>query len=376
MITHETVILKRQKIIVKTSYIGIIGNILLAGVKVIIGLLTNSIAILLDAANNFSDTLSSIVTIVGIRLANKAPDKKHPMGHGRFEYIGTAIIAVIIIYIGITAFSESIDKIIHPGDVLYTPISIVIISIAVIVKVFIGIHYIKMSKKAASDSLKASGTDAILDAVISFATLLAAFIYIFFGIKTEAYLAAIISIVIIRSGSKMLRKVFSVILGERIDSELSKNIKKSVCEVEGVRGAFDLMMHDYGTNMAYCSINIEVNDSLTAREVDDISREVRRKIYYGYNIVISSVGIYSINTKSDKVNEMYKRTKEILSHYDYVLEMHGFHVDNQKKEISFDIVLSFDVKKRRAYYLAIKRHLRKSFPNYSINIALDADFSD
>ena len=143
---------------------------------------------------------------------------------------------------------------------------------------------------------------------------------------------------------------------------------------------FIIPMHSAGNssapNMAYCSINIEVNDSLTAREVDDISREVRRKIYYGYNVVISSVGIYSINTKSDKVNEMYKRTKEILSHYDYVLEMHGFHVDDKKKEISFDIVLSFDVKKRRAYYLAIKRHLRKSFPEYSINIALDADFSD
>ena len=376
MITHETILLKRQKAIIKTSIVGVVGNLFLAGLKALVGLLTNSIAILLDAVNNFSDMLSSIVTIVGIRLANKAPDKKHPMGHGRFEYLSTAIIAVIIIYIGVTALSESIHKIMNPSEVAYTSLSMIIISVAVIVKVFISVHFLKVGKQVDSDSLKASGTDAMLDAVISFATLIAAFIYIIFGLKTEAYLASIISVVIIRSGLKMLREVFSVILGERIDPELSKSIKKSVCEVKGVRGAFDLMMHDYGANRAFCSLNIEVDDSLTAREIDDISREVRRKVYYGYNVAICSVGIYSINMESEKIDKMYHRTKEVLSHYEQVIQMHGFHVDEAKKEISFDIVLSFEVKNRRAYYLAIKRHLRKSFPKYSINIALDSDFSD
>ncbi len=136
------------------------------------------------------------------------------------------------------------------------------------------------------------------------------------------------------------------------------------------------MIHDYGTNMVFCSVNIEVEENLTAREIDDISREVRRKVFYGYQIFISSVGIYSINTESPKINAMYRRVKDVLSHYEYVMQMHGFHVDESKKEISFDIVLSFDVKNRRAYYLAIKRHLRKSFPRYSINIALDSDYSD
>ena len=174
----------------------------------------------------------------------------------------------------------------------------------------------------------------------------------------------------------MLREIFSVIAGERVSPELSKNIKKSVCEVPGVKGAFDLMIHDYGTQMVFCSLNIEVEESLTAREIDDISREVRRKVFYGYHIYISSVGIYSINTESEEINKMYRRVKELLSHYDHVIQMHGFHVDEKKKEISFDVVLSFDVKNRRAYYLALKRHLRKTFPDYSINIALDSDYSD
>ncbi len=376
MITIETEIAKRQKVIIRTSIVGIVGNFFLAAFKAFVGILTNSIAIILDAVNNFSDMLSSIVTIVGILLANKAPDRRHPMGHGRYEYLSTAVIAIIIIYIGITAIKESIDKIINPEDVTYNALSITIVAIAVIVKIFIGLYFRKTAKKVDSDSLKASGTDALFDSIISFATIISAVIYLTTGFKTEAYLATIISVLIIRSGLMMLREIFSVIAGERVSPELSKNIKKSVREVPGVKGAFDLMIHDYGTQMIFCSLNIEVEESLTAREIDDISREVRRKVFYGYHIYISSVGIYSINTESEEINKMYRRVKELLSHYDHVIQMHGFHVDEKKREISFDVVLSFDVKNRRAYYLAIKRHLRKTFPKYSINIALDSDYSD
>ena len=376
MITIETEIAKRQKVIIRASIVGIVGNFFLAAFKAFVGILTNSIAIILDAVNNFSDMLSSIVTIVGILLANKAPDRRHPMGHGRYEYLSTAVIAIIIIYIGITAIKESIDKIINPDDVTYNALSITIVAVAVIVKIFIGLYFRKTAKKVDSDSLKASGTDALFDSIISFATIISAVIYLTTGFKTEAYLATIISVLIIRSGLMMLREIFSVIAGERVSPELSKNIKKSVREVPGVKGAFDLMIHDYGTQMIFCSLNIEVEESLTAREIDDISREVRRKVFYGYHIYISSVGIYSINTESEEINKMYRRVKELLSHYDHVIQMHGFHVDENKREISFDVVLSFDVKNRRAYYLAIKRHLRKTFPKYSINIALDSDYSD
>lgn len=376
MITIETEIAKRQKVIIRTSIVGIVGNFFLAAFKAFVGILTNSIAIILDAVNNFSDMLSSIVTIAGILLANKAPDRRHPMGHGRYEYLSTATIAIIIIYIGITAIKESIDKIINPEDVTYNALSITIVAVAVVIKIFIGLYFRKTAKKVDSDSLKASGTDALFDSIISFATIISAVIYLTTGFKTEAYLATIISVLIIRSGLMMLREIFSVIAGERVSPKLSKNIKKSVCEVPGVRGAFDLMIHDYGTQMIFCSLNIEVEESLTAREIDDISREVRRKVFYGYHIYISSVGIYSINTESEEINKMYRRVKELLSHYDHVIQMHGFHVDEKKREISFDVVLSFDVKNRRAYYLAIKRHLRKTFPKYSINIALDSDYSD
>jgi len=376
MITNETVIKKRQAVIERTSIVGVVANLLLAVFKALVGFATNSIAIILDAVNNLSDMLSSIVTIIGIRLANKAPDKDHPMGHGRYEYIGTAAIAVIILYIGVTAFAESVQKIINPEPVNYTMPSLIIVTVAVATKIFLSIYFRKIAQKVDSDSLKASATDAIMDAIISFATLIAAIIYLTWGITLEAYLATLISLFIAYTGIRMLREVFSVILGERVDSELSRNIKQAICEVKNVEGAYDLMIHDYGTNMVFCSVNIEVNDRLTAREIDDISREVRRKVFYGFRIYICSVGIYSINTEDDGINAIYKRIKEVLSHYEYVIQIHGFHVDEKKKEISFDIVISFDAKNRRAYYMAIKRHLRKVFPKYAINLALDSDYSD
>ena len=353
-VDHQADIAKRAKLIVKTSIIGIIANLFLAGFKAVVGLLSNSIAIVLDAINNLSDMMSSIVTLIGVRIGNKAPDKKHPMGHGRYEYLSTAIIAVIIMYIGVTALIESIKKIITPEEANYSIISL----------------------EADSDSLRASGTDALFDSVVSAATLVAAVVFLTTGIAIEAYLAAGISLLILRSGYKMLREIFSIIAGERADSELSKQIKAEVKSIKGVEGAFDLILHDYGPNMTFMSVNIEVEETVSAREIDDISREIRRIIFHKHHNYVNSVGIYSINTQDEEVNAIYRRTKDVLSHYEHVQQMHGFHVDRKKKEISFDIVIGFGVKNRRDYYLRIKRHLHDVFPKYKINIAMDIDYAD
>jgi cation diffusion facilitator family transporter len=374
-VDHQADIEKRTKLIAKTSIIGIIANLFLAGFKAVVGLLSNSIAIILDAVNNLSDMMSSIVTLAGVHIGNKAPDKKHPMGHGRYEYLSTAIIAVIIMYIGVTALIESVKKIITPEEADYSTISLVIVGVAVVVKIALGIYFRRMAKKADSDSLRASGTDALFDSVVSAATLVAAVVFLTTGIAIEAYLAAGISLLILRSGYKMIREIFSIIAGERADPELSKQIKAEVKSIKGVEGAFDLILHDYGPNMTFMSVNIEVEETVSAREIDDISREIRRIIFYKHHIYVNSVGIYSINTQDEEINAIYRRTKDVLTHYEHVQQIHGFHVDRKKKEISFDIVIGFDTKNRRDYYLRIKRHLHDVFPKYKINIAMDIDYA-
>ncbi len=214
----------RDRVIVRTSVIGIIANVLLALFKAVIGLMTNSIAIVLDAVNNISDAGSSVITIIGTKLAGKEPDRKHPFGYGRIEYMSAMVIAIIILYAGITSFTESVKKILHPETAEYTTISLVIVFVCVLVKIILGRYVKGVGEKVHSDSLVNSGADATLDSVISASTLVAAILYMFAGISLEAWLGAIISIVIIKSGVEMLKDTISQLVGERADLVLAQAI--------------------------------------------------------------------------------------------------------------------------------------------------------
>ena len=237
----------RDRIIIRTSVIGILANVLLAAFKAVVGLLTHSIAIVLDAVNNFSDAASSVITIVGTKLAGKQPDRKHPFGYGRIEYLSAMVISLIVLYAGITSFTESARKILHPDTPEYTVPALVIVAAGVLVKVLLGRFVKSTGEKVNSDSLINSGEDATLDSVISASTLAAAAIYLWKGISLEAWLGAVISVIIIKSGIGMLRETLSKVLGERADADLSKEIKQTVRSFPGVGGAYDLILHNYGT---------------------------------------------------------------------------------------------------------------------------------
>ena len=231
----------REKIIVRTSVIGIVANVFLAIFKAVIGLMTHSIAIVLDAVNNISDAGSSLITIVGTKLAGRAPDKKHPFGYGRVEYLSAMIISVIVLYAGVTSFVESVRQILHPQTPDYSAVSLIIVAVAVVVKILLGRYVKGVGVKVRSDSLINSGEDATLDSIISASTLLAAGIYLIFHISLEAWLGAIISAVIIKSGIEMLRDTISRILGERNDAELARAIHDTVMRFPDVQGTYDLV---------------------------------------------------------------------------------------------------------------------------------------
>ena len=176
----------RSKKIVQTSIIGILANVLLAGFKAVMGILSNSIAITLDAVNNISDAASSVITIIGAKLAGKSPDKKHPFGYGRIEYLSAMIIAVIVLYAGITSFTESIKKIIAPETPDYSLVILIIVAVGVLVKIVLGRYVKSVGVKINSESLINSGEDATLDSIISASTLVAAISYIFWGVSLFA----------------------------------------------------------------------------------------------------------------------------------------------------------------------------------------------
>ena len=195
----------REKTIIRTSIIGIIANVFLAAFKAVVGVLSHSIAIILDAVNNLSDAGSSLITIVGTKLAGREPDKKHPFGYGRIEYLSAMIISVIVLYAGVTSLVESVKQILHPETPEYTTASLVIVAVAVVVKILLGRYVKSVGVRVKSDSLVNSGEDATLDSIISASTLVAAAIFLLFHLSLEAWLGAVISLVIIKSGIEMLR---------------------------------------------------------------------------------------------------------------------------------------------------------------------------
>ena len=367
---------EREKIIIRTSVIGILANVFLAAFKTAVGLLSHSIAIVLDAVNNLSDAFSSLITIIGTKLAGKPADRKHPYGHGRVEYMSALIISVIVLYAGITSFIESVKKIITPETPDYSTVTLVIVAVAVVVKFFLGRYVKSVGEKVDSDSLINSGEDARLDAVISASTLAAAILYMTMHISVEAWLGALISIVIIKAGVEMLGDTHSRILGQRAESELTREIKKTVCSVEGVRGAYDLILHDYGPDQTLATVHMEVPDTYTADKIDAMTREIQKRVFEQHHVIMTAVGVYSVNTKNDAVQQMRQKIRETIMSHDHVLQMHGFFADPEKKTIRCDVVIDFMEEDMQGLFRTIKEAVQQLYPDYHVQMTLDTDVSD
>lgn len=366
----------REKEIIKVSIIGIIANIFLASFKVVIGSLTNSIAITLDAVNNLSDVLSSIITIIGTRIAGRKPDKKHPLGHGRVEYLSAGLIAIIVLYAGITSLVESVKKILNPSEPDYTTVALIIVAVAVVVKLVLGSYVKSKGKKLNSDSLVASGEDARLDAVISASTVVAALIYIFWGVSLESYLAALISLVIIKAGYEMISETLSEIIGERIDKDVIDELKQTIMEFEDVYGVYDVVLHNYGPDTLIGSLHIEVLDTYTAGQLDELERHLMKAAYDKNNIILAGISVYARNSKDDRAKQDFEKVRHLVMSHKYVLQMHGFYVNYEEKIMNFDIILDFDSPNRNEEYMHILSDVQEAFPDFAIGITLDLDVSD
>ena len=372
----ETMVNSREKTIVRTSVIGIVANVFLAGFKAVVGLMTNSIAIVLDAVNNISDAGSSLITIIGTKLAGRKPDKKHPFGYGRIEYLSAMIISVIVLYAGITSFVESVRQIIHPETPDYNAVSLVIVAVAVVVKIVLGRYVKSVGEKVRSDSLVNSGEDATLDSIISASTLVAAAIFLVFHVSLEAWLGAVISLVIIKSGVEMLRDTISRILGERNDAELARAIRETVTSFPDVYGAYDLVLNNYGPDTWNGSIHIEVPDTYSADRLDRLIREITIRVLQEHHVILTAIGVYSMNTKDENVIRTREKVQEIVLAHEHVREMHGFYLMEDEKAMRFDVVVSFNAKDRNAVYREVTERVQKEFPDYSLQVAMDTDFAE
>ena len=366
--------LNRKKVIVRTSLLGIFVNIILSAGKALVGVFTKSIAVILDAVNNLSDALSSLVTIIGTKLGARLPNKKHPLGFGRIEYLSALVVSAIVIYAGMTSLVESIKKIIHPEKAEYSLVSLIIIGVAVFVKLILGLFVRSKGKKVKSTALTASGVDAMFDAILSSSVLISAVIYMFTGFSLEAYVGVVISGFIIKSGVELMIETVNDILGQRADAETVKKVKALIREEEGVRGAYDLIINNYGPEKNYASVHVEVPDTMTVDQLDQLTRKLEAKVYLNTGIVLTAVGVYLYNTQADSAIVIREKVNSIVKENEWAMQVHGFYVDQQNKYMRMDVVVSFSIRGGEAAQI-ITRQLKEAFPDYAILVTPDVDVS-
>lgn len=367
--------MNREKKIIQTSLIGILGNVLLVTGKAIIGILAHSISIITDAVNNLSDALSSLITIIGTKLSTKKPDKKHPFGHGRVEYLTSLIIGLIILVAGGMAIYESIMALVNKTEASYDYVSIIIISVAIVVKIGLGLYFRLVGKRLKSGPLIASGKDALFDALLSVATIIGIITSIIWKVNIEGYVGILIGLFIIKSGIEILREGISLLIGERADKDLTNAIKKIVCSFKEVNGAYDLIINNYGTSKAIASVHVEVDDNLTAREIHHLSRNIAEKVFMETGIIIT-IGIYAKNEANEEVKSIKDFIIKLIKNNDNIKQLHGFYVDDERRLITFDLVFDFKCEKPQEVISSIQNALKEKYPDYNYYIVQDTDFSD
>ncbi len=363
----------REREIIKASIVGIFGNMTLVVFKLIVGFAANSIAIILDAVNNATDALSSIVTIIGTKVAGKRADKRHPFGYGRIEYLTSVIIAAIILAAGLVSLRESVLKIMHPEHTEYTIITITVIVVAIIAKIFIGLYFRHAGKKTSSEALIASGIDSDYDAVLSAGTLVVAFAQIIWNVNIDGIVGVIISLVVCKAGIDVLRDAVSPLLGTPEDKELVDNIESTIKSYPNVHGVHDMFLDNFGPNEIIGSVRIEVDEDMTARQIHELTRRITEELFQKHHVLMT-IGIYAVNEKtSGEYAKVRAYLDDVVKDDPKILGFHGLYIDDSSHTIYFDIVLDF---KCDADKLTdeVANKMKKRFPRYDFNIVNDSDY--
>lgn len=366
---------KRNRAITFAGLKGIGGNAVLVTLKIIIGLSANSIAIILDAVNNLTDILSSVLTIIGTKLAGKRADKEHPFGHGRIEYITTMVIAFIILSAGILALKESVERILHPSLSTFLVRDLIIIIFAIAVKITMGLYFRRQGTQWRSSALSAAGIDSLYDAILTFVTLISSLLVYCFSVDIQGYVGAAIGLMIIRAGAGIVHDMYNHLLGVRTDPTLIRRIKERIASYPQVGGVYDLVLNSYGPEETIGSVHISVPDTLTAAEIHPLGKHIDIDIYNEFGIVLTT-GIYAENTNDSKALEIKSELDKILSLYPHVVQVHAFYVQEEEKTIYYDIIFDFDEPDPVGTLKSIKADLAERIPDYQQCAILDTNFSN
>lgn len=360
--------------------VGIVSNLILFLMKLTIGLLSSSISILADAFNNFFDCTSSIITIIGFKLANKPADSKHPFGHGRIELISGLIVAFMIMLFGFEFLKTSFTKILNPSIVKFEIISFIILILSILVKLWLSNFNWILGNKVNSSALKASALDAKGDVFTSLCVVISFFSSQFTTLPVDGFIGLIVSIGIIYSGYNLVKETISPLLGEAPSKELVDSIINSLMSYEGIIGVHDLIVHDYGVGKCIASIHAEMPANLGVIAMHEIADEAEREISNKLNILLV-IHTDPVCTDDESIIKTKKEVEDIIYQNDLIVSMHDFRVvgENDKKNLIFDIVVRpseiKNIKDEKNLLDWINKNIKEVYPNYNCIITIDRDYN-
>lgn len=363
----------REGIITVTSAMGIIANVVIALAKIIIGTLVSSIAIVIEGANNATDSLSSIMTLIGAKLAKKHPDEKHPFGYGRIEYLSSLVIAGIILFTGIEMLISAVNLIFHPEEMSVSYLSIAIVAGTALIKFFLGLYTIKMGKKADSSALVAVGADCRNDSFASVITIISSLIFILFHISLDAYAGVIISLLIMKAGFDALKETIGDLLGRPGDEELAAKIYKEIRSTDGVIAAVDMMLHNYGPDEWSGSCNLEIDHKKTVGEIYQFLHALQLRIMHEYKVTMV-FGIYAVDHDGPLVKELRKNITDFMHAHEHIKSFHAVYIDSETNTIYCDFLVDYKLEDWEAVCSEFEAYMAQKYSDYKVVLTIETEF--
>lgn len=360
----------RNKSIIKVAAVGILVNFLLFAGKIITGMAIDSNVIVLDAVNSLSDSISCVFIIISSFLAMRNADRTHPFGFGRLEYVCSMLFAMFIMHFGANSVIKAVKAIIaQDANPNYNLVSIILMSVSMLSKILFGFFARKKGKELKSPSLQLAGTDSISDSLVALSILVGIAAEKLFGLGVENYLCILIALMLIKNGFSMLRDCLNKILGMRVDPEFTKKIRTMIIREDGVLNVSNLLIHDYGEGNYIGSVDIAVDEKLTALEIGRISNRIKDKADE-MGLKLTSVGVSAMTIDSPEAVQIQDCVIEIVAGRDGIARISSLTVDMDRNVISLAVAPEFNEEDHEKERVWLENELSKRFPEMNIDVAL------
>lgn len=364
---------EREGVITAVSALGIAVNLLIAAAKVVLGLFASSIAIVSEGVNNASDAMTSVLTLVGSRLAGKHPDAKHPFGYGRVEYLTSLVIAGLILFTGIEMLISSVRLIFEPSELNVSVPALAVVAVSAVIKFLLGVFTVSAGKRSGSGALVGVGLDCRNDSFISVVTILSAVIFIVSGVSVDAYVGALMSLLVVKAGFDVLRDTVSELLGRPGDAELAAKLYREIRSTPGILGAVDMMLHNYGPDAYSGSVNVEIDHEKTVGEVYDFLHALQLRIMREYNVTLV-FGVYAVDGDHEEVRVIRQRIAEFVRAHEHVKSFHAVYLDPASPRLYCDLIVDYELHDWELLRRDFTGFMHESFPEHELVLTIETEF--